>query len=120
MRHDQRVGIRAFNPHKHSEEIAIGKILQQLGVIGKVDRCFGRKLERKAFLILPSLQVRQEFPKRLFVADQVVIDKIDMPAITKGIKRIQFCHDLFGCFCARHTAIQFDDVTEFATERTSA
>ena len=60
---------------------------------------------------------RQERLERLLVADQVVVDEIDMAAISKLIEGFEFDEHLRCCLGAWHTAVQFDDVTELAGER---
>ena len=43
-----------------------------------------------------------------------------MAAIAELIKRLEFGEHLRRCLGARHPAVQFDDVAEFAGERTAA
>ncbi len=114
------VRIRAFDADEYGKEIGIGQAAQQVGIIREVDGRLGRKFEGKILLILPAFQVGQEFLQRLLVADQVVINKIHMPSIPQRVQGIEFGHDLCIGLGARHPAIQFDNVTEFTTERTPA
>ncbi len=79
---NQRVGIGAFDTHKNDEEIRFLQHPDQFVVVGEIERRFRRKLERKIVLLLPFFKVRKESLDCFFVADQVVVDEIDVAAIT--------------------------------------
>ena len=56
----------------------------------------------------------------LAVADEVVVDEIDVAAIAGVIERLQLGEDLVLRLGARHAAVQLDDVAELAGERAAA
>jgi len=55
-----------------------------------------------------------------FVADQIVVDKIDVTAIAKIVQRLQFGEHLRMGLSPRRPAIELNDVTELAGKRTAA
>ena len=116
----ERLGIRTFDPGEHADEVRRVHQLQQFVVIGKVQRGFGRELERIIVLFQPAREMRQERLHGLLVADQVVVDEIDVAAIAEFIEPIEFRQHLRRRLGARHASVQFDDVAEFASERTAA
>jgi hypothetical protein len=69
---------------------------------------------------LPCAERRQEPLERLLVADEIVVDKIDMAAIAEPVECIEFGEHLLVRLCARYPAIQLDDVAELTIERTAA
>ena len=107
-------------PDEHCEEAASPHQRKQLGIIGDIDRGFGRKFEGEVVCFLPRFQVRQEGSDGLLVADQVVVDKIDVTAIAERVEGVELSQHLRCRLGARHPAVQFDDVTEFARERAAA
>ena len=58
----------------------------------------------------------QRFP----VADQVVVDEIDMAAIAEIVEALQLRQNLVVGLGARHAAVELDDVAELAGERAAA
>ncbi len=86
---DQRLGIRAFDADEDREEIRLAQHRQELAIVGEVHRGFGRELERIAVLPLPRVKLGQEALECLLVADQVVVDEVDMAAIAGGVKRVE-------------------------------
>ena len=56
----------------------------------------------------------------LLVADEIVVDEVDMAAIAEVVERLQLGEDLIGGLGARHAAVQLDDVAELAGERAAA
>jgi hypothetical protein len=57
---------------------------------------------------------------RLFVADEIVIDEIQMAAIAGAIEGIQLGEDLLRRLDPRRAAIKLDDVAELAGKRAAA
>ena len=68
----------------------------------------------------PGLEMRQELFHKLFVADEIVVDQIDVTAIPEVMERLQFAQHLLGRLRARHAAEEFNDIAEFAVKRTAA
>ena len=116
----QRLGIRAFDADEHADEIRLVHQPQQFVVVGEIERGLGGELERIIVRFEPRLEVRQECLHRLLVADQIVVDEIDMAAIAERVERIEFRQHLRRGLGARHPAVELDDVAEFAGERTAA
>src|SRR6516165_1513732 len=71
-------------------------------------------------LFNPILQHGQKSLDSFFVADQIVVDEIDVAAITKVVERIELREHLRMRLGSRRPAIQFDDVAELAGERAAA
>ena len=117
---DKCLRVGALDADEDREEIRFPHQPQQFVVVGHVDRGFGRELEWVIAGFQPGGKLRQERLERLLVADQVVVDEIHVPAIPKLIERFKFGEHLPRCLGARHAAVQFDDVTKFAGERTPA
>src|SRR5262245_14316418 len=70
--------------------------------------------------LLPGLEMRKEGTNRFFVANEIVVDEIDMPAIAERIEGIEFGQHLRRCLGPWHPSIEFDDVAELTGERASA
>src|ERR1700690_3841189 len=70
-------------------------------------------------LSMPTKTVKK-FLERLFVADQVVIDKIDMAAKAEREQPVELGEHLRVGLGARVAAVELDDVAEFAGERAAA
>src|SRR5215469_5097165 len=105
---------------ENGEEIRLAHECQQGIIIGNVDRGLGGELEGIAALLLPGDQVRQESLHRLLVADEVVVDKVEMPAISDTVERVELGEHLLHGLDPRHTAVELDNVAELAIERTPA
>src|SRR5262249_3314718 len=70
--------------------------------------------------LLPFDQPGQEGFNRLLIADQIVVDEIDLAAIAELAQAVELGQYLVSCFRARVAAIEFDDVAELAGERATA
>ncbi len=116
----QRVGVRAFDADENRKEIRLTHQTQQHRVIGDVDRRLGRELERVAALLLPRREAGQKRLHHLFVADEIVVDKIQLAAMPAFVQRLQFGQHLVGGLDPRHAPVKLDDVAEFAVEGTAA
>jgi hypothetical protein len=62
----------------------------------------------------------QEFPRRLLVADEVVVDKIDRGLDPGCEQRVELGENLLRRLEARLTAVERRDVAEFAAIGASA
>src|ERR1700738_5513084 len=62
----------------------------------------------------------QELPRRLFVADEIVVDKIDRGLDPRGEQRFEFGEDLLRRFQTGLTPVKRGDVAEFAAIGASA
>ncbi len=71
-------------------------------------------------LLDPLLQHRQERLDRFLVADEVVVDEIDVTAIAQLVEGFQFGQHLIVRLGTRRAAIELDDVAKFAGERATA
>src|SRR6516162_1181255 len=117
---DQSVRIRTLNPNEDCKEIRCCQGAQQFQVIGQIDRSFGRKFEGKVLFVHPTLQIRQKFSESLFVANQIVVDKINMAAIAERVQGVEFGQNLLVGLGTRHSAVQLNDVAELTIERATA
>src|ERR1700677_2750887 len=97
--------IGTFYADEYREEVRVSQQFQQLVVVGHVDRGLGRELERVVALLEPGREFRQECSERLFVADQVVVDEIDVAAVAKLIQSFELGEHLRRRLGTRHTAI---------------
>ena len=100
----KRLGVRALDADEEGEEIRLLHHLQQLIIVGDVHRGFGRELERIVVRLLPGLQLGQESLERLLVADQVVVDEVDMAAVAELIEPLELRKHLRVRLGARHCA----------------
>ena len=66
------------------------------------------------------MQLRHECSDGLLIADEIVVDKIDMAAIAQSIKLVELRQHLVIGFGARYPTVKLNDVAEFASERTPA
>jgi len=64
--------------------------------------------------------VRQESLHCLLVADEIVVDKVEMTAISDTVERLEFGQHLLHGLDPRHAPIELDNVAELAGERTPA
>ncbi len=117
---NERLGVGRLDAGEDREEIRRGHEIEQLRVIGEIERRLGRELERITSFPLPDDQLGQELLERALVADKVVVDEVDMAAIAEVVERLQLAQHLGIALRARHPAEQFDDVAELAVEGTSA
>ena len=53
----------------------------------------------------------------LAIADEVVVDEVDMAAIAAVVERLQLGENLIVGLGARYAAVELDDVAELAGER---
>ena len=70
--------------------------------------------------LLPGLQLGQESLERLLVADQVVVDEVDMAAIAELIEPLELRKHLRVRLGAGHAPVELDDVAELAGEGAAA
>ena len=86
---DEGFGIRALDADEHADEIRLAHRFQEIVVVGQIDRGLGGELEGIILLLQPALQLRHEGAHRLLVADEIVVDKIDMAAITEPVQLVE-------------------------------
>ena len=97
----ERVGSGLLDPDEDAEEIRLAHQPQQLVVVGQIDRGFGRELERVSRALLPAFRSRQERLQSLLVADEIVVDEIDMAAIAERVQGLELGQDLLApSWCA--------------------
>src|SRR6266851_3904093 len=71
-------------------------------------------------LFEPGFQLGQERLDRLLVADEVVVDEVDVTAIAETIERLQLVQHLGVGLGAGHSPVKLDNVAELAGERAAA
>ena len=86
----QSFWVWAFDANKQRKEICVSHHLQKFIIICDIDRCFSRKLERVVVLLLPLYQPWQELLQGFLVADQIVVDEIDVAAIAECEQPVEF------------------------------
>src|SRR3954452_5313336 len=69
---------------------------------------------------LPFGELGQEQPQRLLVADEIVVDEVEMASIAHPVERIELDQDLRVRFGPRNASVELDDVAELAGKRTAA
>ena len=75
--------VRAFDADENGKKVGPLEHRQQLGIVGKIERSLGGEFERVIVLLDPLLEVRQKRLDRLLVADEIVVDEIDVAAIAE-------------------------------------
>ena len=93
---------------------------QEFGIVGEVERGFGRELERVVMRFEPLGELRKERLDGLLVADEVVVHEVDVTAIAQAVELIELCEHLCVGLGAWHAPVKFDDVAELAGERAAA
>jgi hypothetical protein len=117
---DQRRSIGTFDADEDSDEIGALHQHQKLGIVGEIERGFGGELERIIARFEPRCEFRQKRLDGLFVADEVVVDEVDMAAIAEAIERVELGKHLRVGLGARHPPVKLDDVAKLAGERAAA
>ena len=80
---NERAGVGAFDPDKDREEIRLPQQPKQLVIVCEIDRCLRRELERIAARLEPARQLGQKLLQCLLVADEIIVDEVDMAAIAE-------------------------------------
>ena len=117
---DQRRGVGTFDADEDADEIGALHQHQELGIVGEIERGFGGELERIVVRFEPRCEFRQERLDGLLVADEVVVDEVDVAAIAEAIERVELREHLRVGLGARHAPVELDDVAELAGERAAA
>ena len=117
---DQRFGIRTFDADENGKEVGPLEHRQQIAIVGQIERSLGGEFERIIVLLHPFFEHRQERFDRLFVADEIIVDEIDVASITEPIERLKLGKHLVVRLGARRPAVKLDDVAELASERAAA
>ncbi len=120
LRRHEGLGIGAFDADEDRDEIRVAHQRQQRIVVGKIDRGLGPEFERIAPFLLPRDQVRKQLLHGLLVADEIIVDDVDVAAIADPVERIELGQDLFDRLDPRAPPVQLDDVAEFTGERAAA
>src|SRR5690606_32990574 len=93
---------------------------QEVVVVCDVDRRFGREYEGKTMRFLPSPEVRQKGTNGFLIADEVVVDEVDVPAIAELVESLQLRQHLRRRFRTGNAPVELDDVAELAGKRAAA
>jgi hypothetical protein len=67
----------------------------------------------------PFIYCRQDLFNSPFISYEIVIYEIDMTAIAKVIKILEFTDDLLRCFRSRLSAIEFNNIAKLAIKGTA-
>src|SRR5205085_11813962 len=94
-------------------EIGLAHHRQNLRRFGDVEGGLAAQLHGIAASFLPGDEMWQEFPRRLLVADEIVVDKIDRGLDPGGEQRVEFGKDLLRRCEARLTPVKRGDIAEF-------
>src|SRR5271165_1518576 len=120
LHRDQGRRIRTFDADENTEEVGRGHHFQEFRIIGQIDRSFCRKFERIVVRALPSGEFGKKQPERLLVADEVIVDDVEMAAVSHIVERIELGEHLWGRLGPRYPSVKFDDVAELAGEGAAA
>ena len=101
-------------PTKTPTKLAAVHQHQELGVVGEIERGFGRELERIIVCFEPVCELWQERLHGFLVADEIVVDEVDIAAIAKPVELVEFREHLGVGFGAWHATVKLDDVAELA------
>src|SRR6516225_813092 len=96
------------------------KTTKQLGVVCQIDRGLRREFERIASFLLPLLQRRKKPFERLLVADEIIVNEVDVAAVAETKQRVELGQHLLIGLSAGNAPVQLDDVAELAIERAAA
>ena len=107
-------------PMKTPMKLACVQEPEQFPVVGQIERRLGGELERIVVLFEPNLQLGQERLDRLLIADEVIVDEIDVAAVAETIQRLQLVQHLRIGLGAGHAPVKLDNVAELAGERAAA
>src|SRR5215831_18171184 len=111
---NKRRGVGALDANKDPYEIGAVQQQKELGVVGEIERGFGRELERITFCFEPVCELWQERLDGFLVANKVVVDEVDITAIAKPAELVEFGEHLCVSFGARHASVKLDDVAKLA------
>ena len=102
--------VQQHDPHSPLNEI----------IIGKIERRLRRELKRIPPGFLPGREMGQELLQCPLVADEIVVDEVDMATIAEIVQRLKLGQHL-GCGLGpRHPSEQLDDVAKLAIKRATA
>ena len=112
--------MRRFDPYEYRIETGHRHQYHQFSIVRQIDGNL-RMEDNIIFVFPPFDDFRQKdgFYK-LFVADQVVISKIDRPSPPHYIKLAQFSNDLSRAFMAIPSPEQARDAAKFTIKRASS
>ena len=94
--------------------------LQQLGIVGEVDRPIGEERHLCAGIPPPADYLTQQAFHLATVADEVVVDDERGSVPAHQPQGVELGDQLLRGFQPGHAAVQRDDVAKFAVERAAA
>src|SRR6185436_11637336 len=116
----QGLSVGAFDPHEDGEEVRALHQVQEHLVVGQVDRGLGRELEGIVPLREPRGERGEELLESLLVADEIVVDEVDVATVADPVELLELGERLRGSLGAGNAAVELDDVAELAVERAAA
>src|SRR5215469_4867383 len=111
---NKRRSVRALDADKDPYEIGTLQQQQELGVVGEIERGFGRELEWITLCFEPVCELWQERLDGFLIANKVVIDEVDIAPIAKPVELVEFGKHLGVRFDARDASVKLDDVAKLA------
>src|ERR1700722_1362631 len=116
----KRAKFGRFDTAEDRGEIGFAHELQELGMLGDVERRFAAERERIAVTLLPIDEDFDEFSGGPAIADEVVIDEIDGAVCAGRQHGIELFGNVLGSLQARIAAIESRDVAKLALIGTAA
>ena len=114
----QRFGLRRLDTDEHADEIRLVHQLQNVRLLGDVERGLAGELHRIVMLLLPFDEMRQHLLGGFAIADEVIVDEVDhRRRIRLRAHEIELGNDLLRGLHARLSSIETRDVAEFAQIR---
>ena len=117
---DQAQLVGRLNAEEDRGEAGVLHQLQQLQVVGQVQRGFGDKAEGTTMRLAPLRHRGQQLLGAALVADEVVVHHKDRIAPACLLQLVQLGQHLRDRLGARLAAIDLDDVAELAVKRAPA
>src|SRR6202043_1998062 len=105
---------------EYRDKECLAHLLENFGPLGNVERRLAGEAYHVTGFFLPLNQVRQQIDRRLPVADEIVIDKIDRVRHAALAQPVKLGDDLLRRLEARIAAIEARDVAELALIGTTA
>ena len=114
----QRVELRRLDADEDGEEAGLPHQLENLGLLGHVERRLAGELQRVAVLLLPGHEMGQHLLRGLAVGDEIVVDEVDDGRVV-GLadEGVELGQQLLGRLQPRLPAIERRNVAELAAIR---
>src|SRR5262249_25536417 len=109
-----------FDAAEDRAEICLAHQRQNIRAFRNIKGCFAAQLHRVATELLPGHEMWQQLARRLLVADEIVIDKIDRRFDAGGDQSVKLGDDLPRRFEPRLPSVQCRNITELTAVRTAA